>query len=84
MYPSCTDPQEHIFKRNVIMNELMTHIFDSTCKLYKMKIQIKHYYDEFDSLKKIMKETKTRLTNLVRAVLETDPNYYNNYLGPHY
>ena len=63
----------------------MTYIFDSTCKLYEKKIQLQPSYDELAKLHSILKETKNKLTKLVKAVLETDPdNDELLYLGPSY
>ena len=62
----------------------MTNIFDTTCKLYEMKIALQHYYDERAKLNIILKEKKNYLMTLVKAVLEEDPDYYDQYLGPRY
>ena len=84
VYSSCTDPRERLFKRNNVMNKMMTNIFDTTCKLYEMKIQVQHYYKELSKLNSILNETKNKLNELVKAVLETDTDYYDHYLGPRY
>ena len=84
VYPSCTDPHERHNRRNVVMNKIMTYIFDSTCKLYEKKIHIQCSYDELAKLNSILKETKNKLTKLVKAVLKTDPDNELLYLGPRY
>ena len=84
VYSSCTDPRERLFKRNNVMNKMMTNIFDTTCKLYEMKIQVQHYYKELSKLNRILNETKNKLNELVKAVLETDTYYYDHYLGSRY
>ena len=84
VYPSCTDPHERHNKRNVVMNKIMTYIFDSTCKLYEKKIHMQSSYDELAKLNSILKETKNKLTKLVKAILETDPHNELLYLGPSY
>ena len=41
-------------------------------------------YDELAKLNSILKETKNKLTRLVKAILETDPDNDTQYLGPSY
>ena len=84
VYASFTNLEERQYKRNNMMNKIMTDIFNTTCRLYEMKIHLQHYYDEYKNLEAILTEMKAYLTELVKAVLESDPDCYDSYTGPRY
>ena len=84
VYDSCTDPNERIFRRNAVMNKTTASIFDSTCRMYELKIKNQKYYNELAKLNSILKETKNKLTELVKAILETDIDSDTQYWGPNY
>ena len=84
IYHSCTDPNERIFRRNAVMNKTTASIFDSTCRMYELKIKNQKYNNELAKLNSILKETKNKLTELVKAILETDIDSDTQYLGPTY
>ena len=84
VFARCTDPNERHSRRNVVMNRITASIFDSTCRLYEMKINVQHYYDELSKLNAILKETKDKLTDLVKGIIESDIDSDTFYLGPTY
>ena len=81
---SCTDPNERHYRRNCVLNRITASVFDSTCRLYELKIKVQHYHDELSKLNAILKETKDKLTDLVKCIMESDIDSDTYYTGPTY